>query len=129
MYNKYVYDSIDILSYSIHIQFLSQNCFPLYLIQYQMIIIIIKRLERIKLNNADDNGNGNDTTTTMTQVEVEDKDGYYRQDKGDDKYVYVSIGILLYSIHIQFFSQNQFLLLLSLIQIQIIKTRMTPEEK
>ena len=52
-----------------------------------------------------------------------------QQDKDDDKKVYVSMGILLYSIHIQFFSQNQSLLLLSLIQIQIIITRMTQEEK
>ena len=44
------------------------------------------------------------------EVEVEDKDGYYKQDKDDDKYVYVLIGIILYSIHIQFFSQNQSLL-------------------
>ena len=48
-------------------------------------------------------------------MDVEDRDGYYKQDKDDDKKVYVSMGILLYSIHIQFFSQNQSLLLLSLI--------------
>ena len=60
---------------------------------------------------------------------MEDKDGYYKQDKDDDKYVYVSIGILLYSIHIQFFSHNQSFLLLSLILTQIIITRMTQEEK
>ena len=52
---------------------------------------------------------------------MEDKDGYYKQDKDDDKYVYVSIGILLYSIHIQFFSQNQSLL--SSIQNQMIIKR------
>jgi len=45
-------------------------------------MIIIKRVERIKLNNAEDDSN--DTTTT--QVEVEDKDGYYMQDKDDDTY-------------------------------------------
>ena len=32
--HKYVYDSMDVLSYSIHIQFFSQNCLLLYLIQY-----------------------------------------------------------------------------------------------
>ena len=74
-------------------------------------MIIIKRVERIKLNNADDS-NGNDMTTTQ----VEDKDGYYKQDKDDYKYVYVSMDILLYLIiRIQFFSQNQSLLLLFLI--------------
>ena len=102
MYDKYAYDSMDVLSYSIHIQFFSQNCLPLYLIQYQMIIIIIKRVERIKLNNADDDSNGNDTTTTQ----VEDKDRYYKQDKHDDKKVYVSMDVLSYPIHIQFFPQN-----------------------
>ena len=61
---------------------------------------------------GDHDSNGNDTTTT--QVEV--KDGYYKQDKHDDKKVYVSImDVLSYSIHIQFFSQNESLLLLSLI--------------
>ena len=70
-------------------------------------MIIIKRVERIKLNNADDNSNGNDTTTTtQVEVEVEDKDGYYKQDKDDDKYVYLLMDILLYSILIQFFSQK-----------------------
>jgi len=56
----------------------------------------------IKLNNAEEDSN--DTTTT--QVEVEDKDGYYKQDKDDDKYEDVSMDILLYSILIQFFSQK-----------------------
>jgi len=42
-------------------------------------MIIIKRVERITLNNAEDESN--DTT----QVEVGDKDGYYKQDKDDDK--------------------------------------------
>ena len=59
-----------------------------------------------------DSNNGNDMTTTQ----LEDKDGYYKQDKHDDKKVYVSImDVLSYSIHIQFFSQNESLLLLSLI--------------
>ena len=31
-------------------------------------------------------------------MQVEDKDGHYKQDKYDDKYVYVSMGILLYPI-------------------------------
>jgi len=44
-------------------------------------MIIIERVERIKLNNADDDSNGNDTTTTQ----VEDKDGYYKQYMHDDK--------------------------------------------
>ena len=44
--HKYVYDSMDVLSYSIHIQFFSQNCLLLYLFQYQMIII--KRVDQIK---------------------------------------------------------------------------------
>jgi len=35
-------------------------------------------------------------------MQVENKDGHYKQDKDDDKNIYVSIGILLYSIHIQF---------------------------
>jgi len=69
-------------------------------------MIIIKRVERIKLNNADDDSNGNGKDTTTTQVEVEDKDGYYKQDKDDDKYEDVSMDILLYSILIQFFSQK-----------------------
>ena len=90
--------------YSIHIQLFTQNR-----------SLRIKRLEWIKLNNTDDDGNGNDTTTAMTTTQVEVKDGYYKQDKDDDKCVYVLMGILLYSIHIQFFSQNQSLLLLSLI--------------
>ena len=63
-------------------------------------------MERIKLNNADDDSNCNDTTTTQVEVEVEDKDGYYKQDKDDDKYEDVSMDILLYSILIQFFSQK-----------------------
>ena len=71
-------------------------------------MIIIKRVERIKLNNADGYRNGNDTTTTQ----VEDKDRYYKQDKDNDKKVYVSMDVLSYPIHIQFFSQNQSLLLL-----------------
>ena len=74
---------------------------------------------------GDHDSNGNDTATTQ----VEDKDGYYKQDKHDNKKVCVSMDILLYSIHIQFFSQNESLLLLSLIQIQIIITRMTQEKK
>ena len=60
---------------------------------------------------GDHDSNGNDITTTQ----VEDKDGYYKQDKHDGKKVYVSMDVLSYSIHIQFFSQNQSLLLLSLI--------------
>ena len=60
---------------------------------------------------GDHDSNGNDTATTQ----VDDKDEYYKQDKHDDKKVYVSIDILLFSIHIQFFSQNQSFLLLSLI--------------
>ena len=59
---------------------------------------------------GDHDSNGNDTTTTQ----VEDKDGYYKQDKNDDKKVYVIMDVLSYSIHIQFFSQNESLLLLSL---------------
>ena len=51
--------------------------------------IIIKRVERIKLNKADNNDNGNDTMITQ----VEDKDRYYKQDKDDDKKVYVVMGI------------------------------------
>ena len=31
--NKYVYDSMDVLSYLIHIQFVSQNCLLLHLVQ------------------------------------------------------------------------------------------------
>ena len=60
---------------------------------------------------GDHDSNGNDTATTQ----VEDKDGYYKQDKDDDKKENVSMDVLSYSIHIQFFSQNQSLLLLSLI--------------
>ena len=73
------------------------------------------------------------TTTVMAltrpTTQVEDKDRYYKQDKDDDEKVYISMGILLYSIHIQFFSHNQSFLLLSLILIKIIITRMTQEEK
>ena len=46
-------------------------------------------MERIKLINGDDDSNGND----MTTMEGDDKDGYYKQDKDDDKKVYVSMGI------------------------------------
>ena len=77
-------------------------------------MIIIKRVERIKLNNAgggDHDSNGND----MTTMQAEDKDGYYKKDKDDDKKENVPMDVLSYSINIQFFSQNQSLLLLSLI--------------
>mmetsp|Transcript_12738 Transcript_12738/g.13957 ORF Transcript_12738/g.13957 Transcript_12738/m.13957 type:complete len:91 (+) Transcript_12738:9-281(+) len=77
------------------------------------------------LGVGDHDSNGNDTATTQ----VDDKDGYYKQDKDDDKYEDVSMDILLYSILIQFFSQKQSLLLLSPIRNQIIITRMTQEEK
>ena len=40
------------------------------------------------------------------EVEVEDKNGYYKQGKDDDKIVYVSMDVLSYSLHIQFFSQH-----------------------
>ena len=60
---------------------------------------------------GDHDSNGNDTMT----MQAEDKDGYYKQDKDDDKKENVSMDVLSYSIHIQFFSQNESLLLLSLI--------------
>ena len=87
--HKYVSFSTDVLSYSIHIRFFSQNQSLLSLIENQNIT---KRVERIKLNNADDD------SLVTTQVEVEDKDGYDMQDKDDDKYVYVLIVILPYCI-------------------------------
>merc|ERR1712238_263311 len=39
------------------------------------------KMEKIKLNNADDNSNGNDTTTTQ----AENKDGYYGYNKNDTR--------------------------------------------
>ena len=67
--NKYVSVSTGVLSSSIHIKFFSQN---------QSLLSNLKsnnnkKVERIKLNNADNNSYGNDTTTTQ----AEDKDGYY----------------------------------------------------
>ena len=58
---KYVSISTGVLSYSIHIQFFSQNQSLLSSIQNQMII---KRVERIKLNNA---GGGTTTIMAMTR--------------------------------------------------------------
>ena len=69
--DKYLYFSLGVLSYSIHIQFFSQNQSLLSSLQNQ---IIIKRVDRIKLNSLDDNSNGDDTTAKQ----VEDKDGYYK---------------------------------------------------
>jgi len=96
--HKYVSFSTDVLSYSIHIRFFSQNQSLLSLIENQNIT---KRVERIKLNNADDD------SLVTTQVEVEDKDGYYKQDKDDDKHVYVSIVILPYCIQYTYNSSHK----------------------
>ena len=51
-------------------------------------------------------------TPTPTPTNEEAFNG---QRHNNDKYVSVSMDVLSYSIHIQFFSQNQFLLFLSLI--------------
>ena len=96
--DKYVSVSTGVLSYSIHIRFFSQNQSLLIPIENQNIT---KRVESIKLNNADDN------SPVTTQVEVEEKDGYYKQDKDDDKHVYVSIVILPYCIQYTYNSSHK----------------------
>ena len=77
--DRYVSVTTGVLSYSINIHLFSQNQSLLSPISNQ--IIIIKRLERIKLNNdfADSNGNGNGNGNDLMTVKVEDKkDGYYK---------------------------------------------------
>ena len=87
-----------------------------------------------KMVSAQRNGDADTTPQrkekwTETTVQMNRDTPTTQRTGTQDKYVSVSTGVLSYSIHIQFFSQNQSLLLLSLIQIQIIITRMTQEEK
>ena len=77
-----------VLSYSIHVQVVSHNQSLLSLIQNQII-------------------------TKRVTEEEEKRKGIQKNadnDNNDGKYVNVSPGVLSYSIHIQFFSQNQYLL-------------------
>ena len=64
---------------------------------------------------------GIDVTPTPTPTNEEAFNGL----RINDKYVYVQMGALSYSIHIQFFSQNQSLF--SLIQNKIIRKKVTRE--